>query len=126
MQAIHTKNAPEAIGPYSQAVQVDNWIFLSGQIPINPQTGDLVKGGIAQETKQVMENLRAVIEAAGGQLSDMVKTTIYITDLNHFNQVNQVYETFFSPPYQARACIQVAALPKGVRVEIDGIVKVSS
>jgi len=113
--------APSAIGPYSQAVRAQNLLFVSGQIPLDPATGDLVEGGAAEQTTQVMENLRAVLEAGGASFANVVKTTVYLTDLNDFTTVNTTYGGYFdiSPP--ARATVQVAALPKGACVEIDAI-----
>ncbi|HEY9035781.1 MAG TPA: RidA family protein [Pseudomonadales bacterium] len=118
---IHTSNAPEAIGPYSQAVKVGNTVYLSGQIPLDPATMQLVTGDIDAETVRVFENLKAVAEAAGGNMSDFVKVSIFLTDLNDFAAVNEVMKRYFTAPYPARACVQVAALPKGARVEIEGI-----
>jgi len=118
---IHTSHAPEAIGPYSQAVKVGNTVYLSGQIPLDPATMQLVQGTIDEETTRVFENLKAVAEAAGGSMADFVKVSIFLTDLNDFAAVNDVMKRYFSAPYPARACVQVAALPKGARVEIEGI-----
>lgn len=120
-QAILSKDAPTPIGPYSQATRVGDWIFLSGQIPIDPQTGELIAGGVAAQTKQVLQNLQAVLTAMGLNLDSIVKTTIYMTDLNMFAEMNEVYETYFRPPYPARATVQVSALPKGAQVEIEAI-----
>ncbi len=120
-QAILSKDAPAPIGPYSQATRVGDWIFLSGQIPIDPQTGELIVGGVAAQTKQVLQNLQAVLTAMGLNLDSIVKTTIYMTDLNMFAEMNEVYETYFRPPYPARATVQVSALPKGAHVEIEAI-----
>ncbi len=120
--AIATPHAPSAIGPYSQGVRANNLLFLSGQIPLDPTTGELVADNVEAQTRQVMDNLRAVLQAAGATLGDVVKTTIYLTDLADFAAVNATYEEYFgssSPP--ARATVQVAALPKGARVEIDAI-----
>ncbi|TNF34075.1 MAG: RidA family protein [Gammaproteobacteria bacterium] len=118
---IHTSHAPEAIGPYSQAVKVGNTVYLSGQIPLDPATMQLVQGTIDEETTRVFENLKAVAEAAGGSMADFVKVSIFLTDLNDFAAVNEVMKRYFTAPYPARACVQVAALPKGARVEIEGI-----
>lgn len=118
---IHTSHAPEAIGPYSQAVKVGNTVYLSGQIPLDPATMQLVTGDIDAETTRVFENLKAVAEAAGGDMGDFVKVSIFLTDLNDFAAVNDVMKRYFTAPYPARACVQVAALPKGARVEIEGI-----
>jgi 2-iminobutanoate/2-iminopropanoate deaminase len=120
-----TPNAPGAIGPYSQAIRAGDLVFCSGQIPLNPKTGELVTGTIAAETHQVMKNLSAVIEAAGGQINQVVKTTIFLKDMSSFAEVNEAYGSYFSKPYPARATVEVSRLPKDVRVEIEAIVKVS-
>lgn len=124
-KAITTQEAPAAIGPYSQAVQLGGWVYCSGQIPIDPDTGELVgRGDLRQQTGQVMHNLVAVLAAAGAALEDVVKATVYLTDMNDFTAFNEVYGSYFegtTPP--ARACVAVAALPKGASVEIDFIVK---
>jgi len=117
--AIATKDAPAAIGPYSQAVRAGELVFLSGQIPLDPATGQLIVGDIVAQTKRVMENLRAVLTAAGCGFRDVVRTTIYLVDLGHFAQVNETYGACFEAPYPARATVQVAALPRGAEVEID-------
>ncbi|ROR99090.1 reactive intermediate/imine deaminase [Sinobacterium caligoides] len=119
--AINTSNAPAAIGPYSQAVKADNTVYISGQIPFIPGTMELVEGDITAQTRQVFDNLKAIAEAAGGTFKDAVKVNISLTDLNDFSAVNQVMESYFEQPYPARACVQVAALPKGVPVEIEMI-----
>lgn len=118
---IHTRRAPDAIGPYSQAVKVGGTVYLSGQIPLDPDTMQLVQGTIEEETVRVFENLKAVAEAADASLADAVKIGIFLTDLNDFATVNAVMQRYFSEPYPARACVQVAALPRGARVEIEGI-----
>ncbi len=118
---IHTSKAPQAIGPYSQAVQFGNMLFLSGQIPINPQNGELVIDNIVVETHQVMKNINAVLEAAGYQIEDVVKTTIFLSSMSHFQQVNEVYASYFSSNFPARETVAVAGLPKGVNVEISMI-----
>ncbi|MBN1673086.1 MAG: RidA family protein [Kiritimatiellae bacterium] len=123
METVQTDKAPKVIGPYSQAVTVDGFVFCSGQIPIKPQTGELVRGDIREEVRQVMSNLRVVLEAADSSLARVVRTTIYLTDIGLFPQVNEVYGTFFQAPYPARATVGVAALPKGARVEIDVVAK---
>ena len=119
--AIATGRAPAAIGPYSQAIACGEWIFLSGQIPLDPRSGELVDGGIEAQTRQVMANLGAVLGAAGADFTAMVKTTIYLTDLANFAVVNAIYGEAFPSMPPARATVQVAALPKGAQVEIDGI-----
>lgn len=121
LQAIQTAAAPAAIGPYSQAVLAGGQLYISGQIPLDPATGQVVAGGIAEQTRQVMQNLAAVLAAAGVDFSRLVKTTIYLTDLSDFAVVNGIYGEYFSGIFPARATVQVAALPKGVAVEIDGI-----
>jgi 2-iminobutanoate/2-iminopropanoate deaminase len=120
-QAIASRGAPDAIGPYSQATVAQGMVFLSGQIPIDPATGQIVPGGIADQTERVMENLRAVLEASGCIFADVVKTTIYLTDLANFTTVNEIYARAFASPFPARATVQVAALPRGALVEIDAI-----
>lgn len=122
---IETTNAPAAIGTYSQAVKVGNTIYLSGQIPLHPQTMQLVTGDISQQITQVFNNLQAVCIAAGGSLSDIVKLNIFLTDLSHFAIVNEIMAKFFTTPYPARAAIGVAQLPKGAQVEMDGIMVVA-
>jgi 2-iminobutanoate/2-iminopropanoate deaminase len=119
---ITTPLAPAAIGPYSQAVRAGNTLYCSGQIPLDPQTGQLVTGSIADETRRVLENLRAVIEAAGARMESVVRTTIYLSDLGTFAEVNRVYGEYFPSSPPARATVGVAALPRGARVEIDAIV----
>jgi len=120
---IETKNAPQAIGPYSQAVKISagSMLFCSGQIPIDPATGQIVEGIPEVQARQVMENLKAVIEAAGFTLEDVVKTTIYLKDMASFGVVNSVYESFFDGAFPARSTVEVSALPRGVLVEIDAI-----
>lgn len=120
---ISTDKAPAAIGPYSQAVKVGNTVYLSGQIALDPQTKELVTGDVVAQATQVFKNLQAVAEAAGGSLDDAVKVNISMTDLNDFARVNDVMKTFFNEPYPARACIQVAALPRGAQVEIEVIME---
>jgi len=119
--AIVTDKAPPAIGPYSQAVRLGQWLFLSGQVGLDPATGELVPGGVVPETARALENLRAVLEAAGGSLENVVRTTIYLTDLGDFSRLNEVYARCFRAPYPARATVGVAALPRGARVEIDAV-----
>src|SRR5690554_7228036 len=118
---INTRQAPAAIGTYSQAVKVNNTVYLSGQIPLDPETMTLVTGGFAAEAEQVFKNLAAVCEAAGGSLADIVKLNLYLTDLENFPVVNQVMEKLFSQPYPARAAIGINQLPKGAQIEADGI-----
>lgn len=118
---IETAEAPQAIGPYSQAVRCGQMLFCSGQIPLDPATGELVAGDIEVETKRVLENLKAVLAAAGADLSAVVRTTIFLTDLGNFARVNEVYGRYFEPPFPSRSTVGVAALPRGARVEIDAI-----
>jgi reactive intermediate/imine deaminase len=124
MAIIATDEAPQAIGPYSQAVKINNVVYLSGQIPLDPATMELVTGDITRETTRAFENLRAVARAAGGDLNRCAKVNIFLTDLGDFAAVNAVMASFFDAPYPARACVQVAALPKGARVEVDAIMVV--
>jgi 2-iminobutanoate/2-iminopropanoate deaminase len=121
MDAISTKEAPAAIGPYSQATAHHGFVFLSGQIALDPSTGSLVQGSIETETIRVLDNLGAVLRAAGCKFSDVVKTTIYLVNLGDFTTVNEIYGKRFTGVYPARATVQVAALPRGARVEIDAI-----
>ncbi|MFU8788691.1 MAG: RidA family protein [Methylobacter sp.] len=118
---IHTDNAPQAIGTYSQAVRVDRTVYLSGQIPLVPATMTLIEGDISAQITQVFDNLQAVAEATGGDFSDIVKLNVFLTDLAHFPIVNDIMGRYFQPPYPARAAIGVAALPKGADVEMDAI-----
>ncbi len=120
-ETISTKNAPDAIGPYSQAVKVGNLIFCSGQIPIDPVTSEFISEHIAEQTRQVLKNLSAVLEAAGSNLDNVVKTTVFLVDMNEFTQMNEVYAEFFSENKPARATVQAARLPRDTRVEIDCI-----
>jgi len=122
---IHTHLAPQAIGTYSQAVKVGGTVYLSGQIPLVPDTMILIEGDITAQITQVFENLKAVAHAAGGDLSDIVKLNVFLTDLSHFPIVNEIMGHYFNQPYPARAAIGVAALPKGAQVEMDGIMELS-
>jgi reactive intermediate/imine deaminase len=119
--AVATSKAPDAIGTYSQAIAAGGTVYLSGQIPLIPETMTLVEGDIAAEVRQVFDNLSAVAEAAGGSLNQMVKLTVYLTDLGDFGTVNEVMAACFDAPFPARAAVEVAGLPKGARVEVDGI-----
>lgn len=121
MEKIATNNAPAAIGPYSQAIRAGDFVFFSGQIPLDPQTGELVAGGIGPQTEQVMANMQAVLAAAGLSFFQIVKTTIYLTDLADFTQVNEIYGRAFNETPPARATVQVAALPRGAAVEIEWV-----
>lgn len=120
-EPIHTQRAPAAIGPYSQAIRAGNTVYLSGQIPLDPATMELVKGDIRAEIRQVFDNLVAVAEAAGGSLDDAVRLTVYLTDLANFPVVNEIMAEYCREPYPARAAIGVAQLPRGAAVEVDGI-----
>jgi len=120
-RVIHTDRAPKAIGPYSQAIGCGELVFLSGQIGLDPQTGNLVPGGTVAEAEQVLRNLSAVLEAAGLSFRDVVRTTIYLVDLADFAVVNDIYARYVQPPFPARATVGVAALPRGARVEIDAV-----
>lgn len=118
---ITSPNAPAAIGPYSQAVRVGSTVYLSGQIPLDPATGHLVGGDVAVQTRRVFDNLRAVCQAAGGDLDKLARIGIYLTDLSHFATVNAVMGEYFQAPFPARSTIEVSGLPKGAEVEVDGI-----
>lgn len=119
---INTPNAPQAIGPYSQAISFDKILFISGQIPADPQTGQIVSGGVAEEAHQVMKNLKAILEEAGSQFSNAVKTTIFLKNMDDFTVVNEIYASYFEEGnYPARETVQVAKLPKDVNVEISMI-----
>ena len=118
---IETASAPAPVGPYSQAVRAGGMIFASGQIPIDPKSGEIVEGGIEEQTRQVLENLKAVIEAGGASLEDAVKVVVYLKDMGDFQAMNEVYTRYFSGARPARACVEVSRLPKDVRVEIDAI-----
>jgi 2-iminobutanoate/2-iminopropanoate deaminase len=116
---IHTENAPKAIGPYSQAVVAGPWVFCSGQVALDPASGTVVAGGVEAQTERVLENLKAVLAAAGARLMDVVKTTVYLKDLGEFQAMNAVYARYFPEKAPARATVEVARLPKDVKVEID-------
>ena len=120
-EIIHTDQAPQAIGTYSQAVKIDNTVYLSGQIPLVPETMELVEGDIATQIRRVFDNLQAVAKAAGGDLKDVAKLNVFLTDLSNFPVVNEVMADYFVEPYPARAAIGVAALPKGANVEMDAV-----
>jgi reactive intermediate/imine deaminase len=120
-QPITTKDAPAAIGPYSQAMRAGGLLFLSGQIPLDPATGQIVPGDVAAQAERVLKNIEAILAAGGGALADVVRTTIYLVDLGHFATVNEVYARFFAPPCPARVTVQVSALPRGSLIEIDAI-----
>jgi 2-iminobutanoate/2-iminopropanoate deaminase len=118
-EAVFSPNAPKAIGPYSQAVRAGQLLFVSGQVPLDPATGQIVAGDIETQTRRVFDNLAAVLRAGGRSFADVVRTTVFLADMNDFTAVNDVYGTYFSAPYPARATVQVARLPKDARVEID-------
>jgi 2-iminobutanoate/2-iminopropanoate deaminase len=118
---VSTDKAPGAIGPYSQAVKTDTMVFVSGQLPLNPATGELVTNDIAAETRQSMDNVKAILEAAGSSLAQVVKTTVFIADMDDFPAINAVYDTYFDSDPPARACVEVARLPKDARVEVEAV-----
>ena len=124
-EIISTKNAPQAIGPYSQAVKAGNLMFISGQIPLDPETSDLVSQSIEDQAKQVLDNVKSICEAAGCSLDDIVKISIFLTDLSNFAVVNDMMKEYFSEPYPARATVEVSGLPLGVNVEIEAIVLIN-
>ena len=120
-KSIKTTEAPEAIGPYSQAIRIGDFLYTSGQISLDPKTMEMITGNIELETEKVLQNIEAILSAEGLNFGHVIKTTVYLTDLSEFTRMNQVYEKFFSNTKPARACVQVAALPKGARIEIDCI-----
>lgn len=120
-EVISTKKAPGVIGPYSQGMKSGNMIFTSGQLGLNPETGELENSDIRKEAKQSLENLKAVIEAAGGSLNDVIKTTVFIKDMNQFGDINEVYGEYFSDNKPARSCVEVARLPKDGNIEIEAV-----
>lgn len=120
-EAIFTEKAPKPIGPYSQAIKVGPFLFGSGQIPIDPKIGEIVKGGIEEQTRRVLENIKAILEAAGYSLNDVVKVTVFLKDLKYFNEFNKVYGEYFKDKPPARTTVQVAELPKGVLLEVEFI-----
>lgn len=120
-QAIATDQAPKAIGPYSQGIRASNLLFVSGQIPIDPATGNLIQGDIAAQTRRVFENLSAILNAAGGSLDNVVRTTVFLADMGDFAAMNEVYAGYFAAPAPARSTVQAARLPKDARIEIDVI-----
>lgn len=126
MIRIETPDAPAAIGPYSQAVTLDGWIFASGQIPLDPASGEVAGGGIEVQTRRVLENLSAVLQAAGGSLETVVKTTVYLSAMEHFPAVNRIYGKYFGSHRPARATVAVRGLPKDVDVEIEAIARIGS
>ena len=123
---IQTNLAPAAIGPYSQAIRIGDFLYTSGQIALDPESGMFLSGEIEEETEQTLKNISAILQADGLNLENVIKTTVYLSDLNDFTRMNQVYEKYFSKNKPARACVQVAALPKGAKIEIDAIASCSS
>lgn len=121
MKSIHTNNAPAAIGPYSQAIEVNGFVFASGQIPIDPSTGNIVEGGIKEQTRQALTNASKIMEEAGLTLANVIKTTVFMADMSDFAAMNEVYATFFKEPYPARSAVAVKPLPKNVLVEVECI-----
>ncbi len=126
MKVISTKKAPVAIGPYSQAIQVGNLIYTSGQIPIDPETGVFVEGGIKEQTRQSLTNVKAILEEVGLTMSNIVKTTVFMADMNDFAEMNSIYAEFFTEPYPARSAVAVKTLPKGALVETEVIAEVKA
>ena len=120
-QKISTTNAPSAIGPYSQAIVANGLVYTSGQIPLIPATGEIVEGGVDAQAKQALENLKNVVEAAGFKLNNVVKTTVFINDMNDFPIINKVYGEYFAEPFPARSCVEVVRLPKDVLIEIEAV-----
>lgn len=118
-QAISSPNAPKALGPYSQAIKLGDFVYLSGQIPMDPSTGEIVPGGIQEQTQQVLKNIEAVLAEMDLEIRHVVKTTVFMTDLSEFDAMNQIYAVYFNEPFPARSTVQVAALPKGAKIEIE-------
>ena len=125
MKAISTTKAPAAIGPYSQAIKVGNLVYTSGQIPIDPATGSFVEGGIKEQTRQSLNNIKAILEETGLTMGNVVKTTVFMADMNDFADMNAVYAEFFAEPYPARSAVAVKTLPKGALVEIEVVAEVA-
>ena len=121
LEAVNTPKAPAAIGPYSQAIITEHYIYTSGQIPLNPITGELISEGIEAETTQVLENLKNILETAGSSLAKVIKTTVFIKEMAHFAIINEIYASYFTPPFPARSCVEVANLPKDVSIEIEAV-----
>lgn len=119
---ISTKNAPAAIGPYSQAIEVNGMVYTSGMIPVNPQTGELVSGGVEEQAEQAFSNLKALVEASGTSMDKVVKTVVFIKNMDDFSKINAIYERYFTKPYPARSCVEVARLPKDVALEVEAVV----
>ena len=125
-RTIQTEQAPAAIGPYSQAIRIGDFLYTSGQIALDPESGMFLSGEIEEETEQTLKNISAILQAGGVNFENVIKTTVYLSDLNDFTRMNQVYEKYFSKNKPARACVQVAALPKGAKIEIDAIASCAS
>ena len=121
MEYVFTENAPKPVGPYSQAVKVGGWVYVSGQIPIDPKTGEVVRGDFSAAVRRVLENLKAIVEAAGGGLEDVVRVMVYLTDIGKFGEFNKIYSEYFSSHKPARMVIEVSRLPKDVEVAIDAV-----
>lgn len=121
VNVISTDKAPAAIGPYSQAIEVNGIIYTSGMIPINPATGELVTGGVEEQAEQAISNLEALLEAAGSSIENVLKTVVFISDMDDFGKINEIYAKHFKEPYPARSCVQVARLPKDVAIEIEAV-----
>lgn len=121
MESIHTDNAPKALGPYSQAIKVGDFVFCSGQVPINPSTDTFVEGGIKEQTRQALINAQNILKEAGLSLTNVVKTTVFLSDMDNFTDMNEIYAEFFTKPYPARSAVAVKKLPKGALVEIECI-----
>ena len=119
--SVRTDAAPAALGPYSQAIRAGQFLFVSGQLALDPATGEFVEGGIGDQTRRVLQNIGTILEAAGSSLAKVVRTTVYLADIADFSAMNQAYATFFAPPYPARSTIQAAKLPKDARIEVDVI-----
>lgn len=120
-EIVFTEEAPKPVGPYSQGVKVGGFLFVAGQIPVDPETGELVKGDIRDQTRRVLENLKAIVEAAGGSLRDVVKVTVYLRNMDDFGAMNEVYSEYFGASKPARAAVEVSNLPKGVAIEVEAI-----
>ncbi len=120
-EVISTKKAPAAIGPYSQAIEVNGLIYTSGMIPIIPETGEIISGGIEEQAKQSLTNVKNLLESVGSDMNKVIKTTVFIKDMNEFSRINEVYATFFEGDFPARSCVEVARLPKDVRIEVEAI-----
>jgi len=118
---ISTKNAPASIGPYSQAIEVNGMVYTSGMIPINPQTGELVTGSVEEQAEQAFGNLKALVEASGSSMDKVVKTVVFIQNMDDFAKINAIYEKYFTEPYPARSCVEVARLPKDVALEVEAV-----